>query len=159
MSDAVALPLPDRGECYTYHDGDLNKTWVFAVCLMNEYVEKHADKCFWIHLKRGMKMDPQHISNTRKNKGIEQDRLDRLCEPYISKPLIGCLWTKLGGINIVDGHHRLVKRWDMGLRTFDIYVFHKKMWEQFLLDIPAGKPDINARSGVLEHEKTQRPDT
>lgn len=152
MNDVTELYMPDSGECFTFHDGDKNETYVFAVCLMNQFIEKEGDSCHLIKLKT-QPIEPPHVENTRRNKGIEQDRLDRLVEPYLSKPCIGALWTPEGGINIVDGHHRIIKRHDMGLKTFDVWIFHPLIWRQFLLDMPGAKDRMSGPSGMIEHEQ------
>lgn len=151
MIDTVELELPEKGECFTFHDGDKNETYVFAVCLMNKYVE--SGNVGPLVGRKTQPIDPYHVENTRRNKGIEQDRLDRLVEPYLSKPCIAALWTPQGGINIVDGHHRIIKRHDMGLKTFDVWIFHPKMWRQFLLDIPDAKDRMSNPSGMIEAER------
>lgn len=71
------------------------------------------------------------------HRGTEQWKLDRLCEPYISTPILG---VKIAGGTVltVDGHHRLVRLYKQNAPTYDMYVYEEGAWERFVIsDVPS----------------------
>lgn len=99
------------------------------------------------------------------HRGIEQAKLDKLTPNDLREPGIGVLFDE-GTFSIVDGHHRLVARYRMGLRTMDFYVTSSVLWSQCLVEyspeekalieaeLPpkSDEPDMIA-SAVLVHKK------
>lgn len=73
-----------------------------------------------------------HAQYIRTHRGIEQPRLDRLCEPFLSLPIVFVEWMD-GSHLSVDGHHRWVRRAELGLPTIDGYRFPLGLWEHFLV--------------------------
>ena len=70
--------------------------------------------------------------------GIEEARIARLCEPYISRPALGVHWPD-GSTLIVDGNHRIVRWWRDGAAEFNLYrVRSLAECEPFLVE---GLPD------------------
>ena len=88
-------------------------------------------------------MDPEFVEYTRNRRGLEEWKLKRLCEPYLSRPLIGIDWPD-GSVLLVDGHHRLVTLADKGLETYSMYRFPIGEWEVFLVEMPMGMSDMLA---------------
>ena len=55
-----------------------------------------------------------------KNGGIEEWKVARLCEPYLSKPTLSVHWPD-GSTLIVDGNHRIMRLWRGGAKEFNTY--------------------------------------
>jgi hypothetical protein len=52
--------------------------------------------------------------------GIEEWKVLRLREPYLSVPVLSLLWHD-GSTLILDGNHRLVRLWRDGVKEFNTY--------------------------------------
>lgn len=94
-------------------------------------------------LMLGVALDMEFVDMVRHCRGIEEHRVKRLTEPYLSKPILG-VWMDDGSMLTIDGHHRLVRRADEGMTTFDVIVFSE--WAEFLITDAEG----NAVLGVAE---------
>lgn len=78
-------------------------------------------------------MDHEYIEFVKKNRGVEQWKLNRLEEPYLSMPCIG-VWMRDRSLLTVDGHHRLVRWADSGRDTYLIVVFQLGVLPLYLVD-------------------------
>lgn len=137
--ETLEAEIPDRGECFTFDDGEGDVT-IFAICAMRIFVEKHGHKLTGVK-KITQPIDPGHIAHVRKNMGIEQERLDRLVDPYLHQPLMGAVWEKRPhGFSLIDGNHRIVRLHELGEKTYEIWVWHWLMWRQFVVD-PRCRPE------------------
>lgn len=158
MSDFLVLDVPEKGEVFTYHDGDNNVTLTFAVALMRQMLAKSVSRLVG---KRRMPMDAVHVAHIRKNMGIEQERLDRLVDPWLHEPCIAILRDKTlppAGLTIIDGQHRIVKLFEAGETGFDCYIFHPLLWRQFILNVPLPEDWRDIRSGIIENERDRDRD-
>ena len=72
------------------------------------------------------------IEQIRRERGIEQRKLDRLCEPWLSMPIVAVQMPG-GTVLTIDGHHRLVKR---GPGEFRFLLIAEPYWKQFLVELP-----------------------
>lgn len=52
--------------------------------------------------------------------GVEEWKIERLCEPYLSRPVLGVLFPD-GTTHLVDGSHRIMRLWRDGVRDFKMY--------------------------------------
>lgn len=78
-------------------------------------------------------IDQKHADFIRENRGIERWKLDRLKEPYLSRPLV--LVKEADGTHTtVDGNHRFVKLVELGKDRTAAYIFPFGTWEQFLIE-------------------------
>lgn len=145
--------LPGDAEVFTHHDGATGVVMTFLSGFMFRFAEANHEHTECIKLLT-LNIDPGHVENTLRNKGIEQERLDRLIEPYLSRPCVGCMWDNKGGVNIIDGHHRIVKLHQAAVKTFRAYVFHPLMWKQFLIELPDAKERLTLPSRVIEYEQS-----
>ena len=157
MIDTLELNIPEKGECFTYHDGDNNVTITFAVCLMRDLVKKYRN--LNLVVKRRLTIIPDHISHVRTHMGIEQDRLDRLVDPWLHEPCIAIQRDETmppEGLTLIDGNHRLVKLFERGEREYDCWIFHPLIWRQLTLErpLPENWPDIP--SGMIEAERSRQ---
>lgn len=153
--ESLILEMPDQGECFTFDDGEGGVT-TFAVCLMNKVVELHLARCPLIKIVT-QPILPDHVAHVRRKMGIEQDRIDRLVEPYISKPFLGVIFEKRPtGFSLIDGNHCLIKKHERGDTTYEVAIWHWKMWRQFELDGSVRKPDWKTRpSRMIETEQEE----
>lgn len=83
-----------------------------------------------------------------RHRGIEEPKVERLTGKSLREPGYAVLFDDTS-FSIVDGHHRLVRRYRGGVRTMDFWVTHEPVWRhvlvsytpeeeaQFIGDIPA----------------------
>ncbi len=97
-------------------------------------------------------MDPEFIQFIRERRGVEQWKIDRLEQPYLSMPCIG-VWMPGGSVLTVDGHHRLVRWAERGDETYRIVVFKWEVLPQYLVeDFPEEFSEF-----IVEETKAQTP--
>ena len=131
MSEFISLTLPEKGEVFTYNDGDNNITLTFGVALMLQFLEKSKGAPSKLVGRKRLPMDPGHVAHIRKNMGVEQERLDRLVDPWLHQPCIAILRDQTlppAGLTIIDGQHRIVKLYEAGETHFDCNIFHPLLW-------------------------------
>ncbi len=64
---------------------------------------------------------------------IEEPGVARLSAERIAEPGYGVLFEE-GSFTIIDGHHRLVRRYREGRRTMDFYVTTPGVWKHCLIE-------------------------
>jgi len=74
---------------------------------------------------------PRLVTHIRENHGIEADHLGEIDE-NLETPIIVVEFQD-GANLIVDGNHRVVRRWDKGLRDTWAAVLKPGQWEEFLV--------------------------
>lgn len=156
MNDYVLLECPEKGEVFTYHDGDNNFTATFAIELMKIFLRQAPSK---LVQRRRLPMNEGHVANIRTNMGIEQERLDRLVDPWLHEPCIAILRDKdlpPAGLTMIDGQHRILKLFEAGEKDFDCNIFHPLLWRQFILKKPPPENWRNIRSGMIEFERDRK---
>jgi hypothetical protein len=117
-------------EVFTHidHDGTVRHFNASAMLRSaKRYVESGKCEAMTAHL------DQQFARFALEQRGIEQWKLDRLEEPYLSAPIISVQW-KDGSVLTVDGHHRYVKKAQRGNTEVRMLLF--KEWDEFLVTIP-----------------------
>lgn len=81
-------------------------------------------------------IDHEFIQFIVERRGVEQWKIDRLEEPYLSVPALG-VWMPDGSVLTVDGHHRLVRWAARGDDTYRIVVFKwETLWQYLIEDFP-----------------------
>ena len=70
-----------------------------------------------------------------KHRGIEEPKVERIRPIDLRAPGLGVLFED-GSFTIVDGHHRLVRRWRGGVRVMDFWVCPPATWEHCLVHYP-----------------------
>lgn len=84
-------------------------------------------------------MDRPFIRYMRTHRGLEEWKLQRLVEPYLSIPIIGAELRSENSVLTVDGHHRLSVLESRGDETYMMYLFPEDVWTGYLLtDMPVG---------------------
>jgi hypothetical protein len=78
------------------------------------------------------------------HRGIEEPKVERLQPKQLRDPGYGCLFND-GSFTIVDGHHRLVRRYRGGVRVMDFWISPRAIWEHCLVEYSAeGEKQIAA---------------
>lgn len=80
-----------------------------------------------------------------KHRGIEEQKVERLPPRQLRQPGYGVLFED-GSFTIVDGHHRLVRRYRGGVRVMDFYVAPPAIWQHCLVQY-----DPEAEALIAEH--------
>jgi hypothetical protein len=78
-------------------------------------------------------LDEHTAKHIEANHGIEEKHLATIDDKMLESPVI-MVHFEDGSDLIVDGSHRVVKRWRNGLRTVDAVLFMPGQWEPFLVD-------------------------
>ena len=68
-----------------------------------------------------------------KARGIELPRLASIDDRRLEVPLIAVTWYD-ESVLIVDGHHRYVKRSQLGKEYVHVYLFPLGSWDEFLVE-------------------------
>jgi hypothetical protein len=81
------------------------------------------------------------IQHIEQNHGVEEPNIAQLPDKVLEIPVVLVHFDD-GSDLLVDGNHRVVKRWRKGLRDVNAMLFQPKDWEPFLLT------DIDHEYGV-----------
>lgn len=77
-----------------------------------------------------------------KNNGIEKDHLSRITVHQFLEPITFINWEQEGTQSLVDGNHRYIKAFVLGLPFILARLVPEPLWRQFVIsDIP---PDVAA---------------
>lgn len=163
----VSLKITDCEEVFTHIDHD-NTVRTFLTGKMYEFAEAHAHECSGI-MCVNLPIDMIPIDYLRKNAGVEPERIERLREPYLSRPIIAIWWQdnfinspnvedreRYAGkkvFTIIDGNHRAIKMAEMGAENIKAFIFEEYMWTQFLWDLNEDPERL-----VTKHSNYQRRD-
>lgn len=71
-----------------------------------------------------------------KHGGIEEPKVRRLREPYLSVPGILLNRTDKGFQITADGNHRVVRRWRDGHSHIRMFLVEPDVWKNYLVDYP-----------------------
>ena len=125
----------ERDEIFTHQDPETGEIRRFNSTKMYHYAAARAGVVECLELL----LDAKYAEFIRRNRGIESWKLARLKEPYLSRPII-MVELPNGHQLTVDGHHRWVRKHDLGHKVIRTYWFHAGQWEQFLIeDFPRGE--------------------
>jgi hypothetical protein len=116
-------------EIFTFHDPrtGLKRSWnatamyLYAVRFPNQ-IERAT-----------LNIEPHIVEVCRTKRGVEQWKLDRLCEPYLSFPIVMAELEDRTYV-MVDGNHRYVRRSELGYSSIQAYVYALGQWEPFLVN-------------------------
>lgn len=79
-----------------------------------------------------------------KHRGIEEPKVEALTPKSLREPGYGALFPNQS-FSIVDGHHRLVRRFRGGVRVMDFWVTHQTIWQHCLVPYDAEAEAILAQ--------------
>lgn len=104
----------------------------FDVTGMREYVEAEHDAA----LLTPVEIRQQLYDHIMSNQGVEEKKIERLAHrPDIyCQPVLLIEWDD-GSHVLVDGNHRFVILWRMGIRKIPAFVIPKATWERFVLNL------------------------
>lgn len=106
-------------------------TRFFNVTALWPYAVKHGEPI-------STDITPGLLAQIANNHGIEEDKIARLREPYLSRPLLGVLWPD-GSTVMIDGNHRLVRLARDGKKIVNLYRVTLAECEPYLItDVPEG---------------------
>lgn len=150
MKVEAKIKFHSRQECFTHKD-DNGTVRTFPIQTMREFVNDYPSCADLIHTR--IPIDPKTVQFIKEKMGIEQDRLDRLVDPYLHQPAIGILWECGRITTIIDGNHRMVKLHELGETKIRIHLFQRPLWEHFILPVDVGADVFTRRSNMIEFER------
>lgn len=130
----------DRGTTECYH---FNATKIRAHIEAERAKGNHKVAPFTV-----VDVSPEHIAHVEQNNGVEVGRLAKLA----MRPDIYCqpvLLADMGHYDgkdwhvMIDGNHRSVLLYKLGLRKIGAYMVPRAVWSKFLIDMPTD-PDFMA---------------
>jgi len=126
-------------EIFTHKEFATGKVRVFDISSMREFARLNAASGDFsdILLNARIPLEKSEAEFIRENHGIEQKRLERLKNPWLSEPLIAISWEQTSEgqdvITVIDGNHRFVRKHDDGEKEILCYIFRRELWENFVL--------------------------
>jgi hypothetical protein len=108
-----------------------------------------------------IEIDVDWVRWAEKERGIEEPRVERLCEPWLSLPTLAvALLDPLAAhypeptTLTVDGHHRLVRLWRDGRSEYRMLRWRVGTWDKFLIPQETfTKGDAQVCEGCMTREQ------
>jgi len=122
-------------QVFTYNRTDTGEQLNFNVSLMDRLRKEHPN-WFW---KQELPLDDTIYDLVMRGRGVEEYKVERLTPEQVDEPGIGVLLNDdvdevaPNQFVLVDGNHRLVKRFRAGLRGMDVWITLKPVWEVCLM--------------------------
>jgi hypothetical protein len=120
---------PDDQVFSYYHHGKLLH---FNVSLLNRLREQMPKEFRRIT----MDITDAEYRLVMEHRGIEEPKVKALTPKQLREPGLMVMFEQDGTVSIVDGHHRLARRYRGGVRVMDFYVTHETIWRVCLVDYP-----------------------
>lgn len=138
----------DGDQIFSYWRGE--KMLHFNVTLLERMRQQMPNEFRRITLD----LDEAQYDLCMKHRGIEEDKVAALKPSNLREPGMACL---LGPdeFTIVDGHHRLVRRYRGGVRVMDFWVMPEEIWRHAL--VPYG-PEEEAEIAKFVPERVDNPE-
>lgn len=114
-------------EVFTHIDDD-GTVRHFAIGVLTRMLLQISAPTLWVAIEQ------EHVDFILANRGVEQEKLDRMTPEYRDKPIIGAVWYD-GSVLIIDGHHRYIKRHQAGFTEIEAIPLPPEIWEDYLLDM------------------------
>ena len=160
----LGIPVKDPQEIFTHLENDTGIARTFLIETMTQFARENlGDPLFGLVLVgTDIPLKLEVAAYLRSNQGIEQNRIDRLKNPYLRQPIIAISWGQdengTDEITVIDGNHRYVKRAERGDKTIPCIIFRRQLWEIFWLPDHLSKRLVNEGflnrvSGMIEKEK------
>lgn len=133
----VEIEHRDTDQVFSYyHD---NKMLHFNVSLLARLHEKMPAE----FRKITMDLNDANYTLCMEHRGIEEPKIQALQPKQLREPGYAVLFGE-GLFTIVDGHHRLVRRWRGGVRVMDFWVTDEQVWRACLVEYTAEGEQILA---------------
>jgi hypothetical protein len=100
-----------------------------------------------------MDLDEAVYEVCMKHRGIEEPKIEALTATQLREPGYGVFFAD-GLFTIVDGHHRLVRRYRGGCRTMDFWVTYPEAWNPCIIK---GTPEEDAEIAKGMPERVLEP--
>jgi hypothetical protein len=126
----VEIEHRDTDQVFSYHHGD-------AMLHFNASLLARLHKSMPGEFRRiTMDLSEDEYTLCMAHRGIEEARVTALSPTTLRDPGYGVLFDN-GLFTIVDGHHRLVRRYRGGVRVMDFWVTHRDVWQHCLVQYSA----------------------
>lgn len=127
----IDIHLEETDQVFSvYHE---NVLLHFNVTLLAR-IRKQLPKEF--HLMR-LTISEAEYGLTMEHRGIEEPKVAALRGKDLREPALGVLWDELSegvpSYTMIDGHHRLVRRFRGGVRFIDMWVCFSNIWRTCLM--------------------------
>jgi hypothetical protein len=114
-------------EIFTHHDPRTGRSRSWNATAMYNYAVRVQNKIALAMLD----IEPHIVEMCRTQRGVEQWKLDRLREPFLSLPIVMAELEDRTWL-MVDGNHRYVRRSEVGFTSIQAYLFAFDQWKPFL---------------------------
>jgi hypothetical protein len=112
-------------EVFTFHNPETGQKRSWNVTAMFEYARR-----FPMQIQRvTLDIEPRIVEVCRTKRGVEQWKLHRLRDPYLSFPIVMAELESRTHL-MVDGY---VRRSEIGYTSIQAYLFSLGQWEPFLI--------------------------
>jgi hypothetical protein len=115
-------------EIFTHHNPETGRARSWNATAMFDYAVHFPNQIQRVTLD----IEPHIVEVCRTKRGVEQWKLDRLRDPYLSFPIVMAELESRTHL-MVDGNHRYVRRSEIGYSSIQAYVFSLGQWERFLV--------------------------
>lgn len=130
----IELDHQPDDQVFSYYHGD--KLLHFNVSLLARMHKKMPDE-----FKRiTMDITDREYGLCMEHRGIEEPKVRALHPRQLREPGYMVMFED-GSVSMVDGHHRLVRRYRGGVRVMDFYVTPETIWKNCLVEYP---PELEA---------------
>jgi len=144
----IEIEHRDTDQVFSYYHGD--RMLHFNATLLARLRAQMPDEFRRIT----MDLDERVYRLCTENRGIEEPKIAALRPRDLREPGYGVLFED-GTFSIIDGHHRLVRRYRGGVRVMDFWVTDRNIWEHCLVEYSAeGEAEI-AKSIPAKIEKPE----
>ena len=126
-----AVPRPEQ-QVFTFQHRDTGKLYSWHVAELLRLALRFPERVGHITVD----LLPEQVDHVRRLNGVEPARLLQLTTKQLEVP--GLFLKMPGGSDLlVDGNHRYVRRFDLGLPSMRFVQLHEPMWRLGLLNVPA----------------------
>lgn len=148
-------PSPIGAEVFT-HITPAGTVRHFSIDKLKELIVALVARYGYANVIRSAMIPEDQVTFIRQHRGIEQEKLDRLCEPWLSQPVILCEIPDENGVDrhlvTVDGHHRIVRCFDDGRKSVAAALLPEVVWSLALVDVVTDKTPEELISHSDDHK-------
>lgn len=141
--------LPISETIFTHYDDKTGKETVFAAGSLTNNVKQKILTGELEIVK--IPIDAEFAEWCLTHRGIETHRLDRLNPEHLLDPMIFLTQNDKSHL-LVDGNHRYVRHWQLGILEGLAVIVPKRVWRNFIITgLPKGSEHelLNRFSGIL----------